>query len=307
MSASPSQVLLAAVLFGTTGTAQALGPDLNPLAVGARADRRRARSCSSPWPAAVGARRAGPRAPRPARGRLRGALPGHLLRRRGRHGRGRRHRGGDRLGAGLHRPARPRLRGRARLRAAGWPPPRWPAPGVCVLVLGGGAGGAVSAPGVGARARRRGRLRGLRGGQQAHARGRRRARGGDGGGVRHRRAAARCRCSRSCPRAGCSRPGGVVLALYLGADPHGAGLRAVRARPERIGAGETATLTLAEPLTAAALGVIVLGERPGLAAAAGAALVLARAGACSRFRPAQATTCARRRSHPGRPALEARA
>jgi DME family drug/metabolite transporter len=42
----------------------------------------------------------------------------------------------------------------------------------------------------------------------------------------------------------------------------------------RIGAGETATLTLAEPLTAAALGVVALGERPGLAAAAGAALVL---------------------------------
>jgi drug/metabolite transporter, DME family len=43
---------------------------------------------------------------------------------------------------------------------------------------------------------------------------------------------------------------------------------------ERIGAAETATLTLAEPLTAAALGVIALGERPSFAAAAGAALVL---------------------------------
>jgi DME family drug/metabolite transporter len=43
---------------------------------------------------------------------------------------------------------------------------------------------------------------------------------------------------------------------------------------ERTGASETATLTLAEPLTAAALGVIALGERPGLAAAAGAALVM---------------------------------
>ena len=42
-----------------------------------------------------------------------------------------------------------------------------------------------------------------------------------------------------------------------------------------IPAGETATLTLAEPLTAAALGVIVLGERPSAAAAVGAALVLA--------------------------------
>jgi DME family drug/metabolite transporter len=42
----------------------------------------------------------------------------------------------------------------------------------------------------------------------------------------------------------------------------------------RIAASETATLTLAEPLTATLLGVIALGERPGLAAAAGAALVL---------------------------------
>lgn len=43
----------------------------------------------------------------------------------------------------------------------------------------------------------------------------------------------------------------------------------------RIGAGETATLTLAEPVTAMALGFLVLGERPGAAAVAGAALVLA--------------------------------
>ena len=34
-------------------------------------------------------------------------------------------------------------------------------------------------------------------------------------------------------------------------------------------------MTLAEPLTASLLGVIALGERPGLAAAAGAALILA--------------------------------
>ena len=44
---------------------------------------------------------------------------------------------------------------------------------------------------------------------------------------------------------------------------------------EQIGAGETATLTLAEPVTAMALGFVVLGERPGLVAVAGAALVVA--------------------------------
>ena len=40
-------------------------------------------------------------------------------------------------------------------------------------------------------------------------------------------------------------------------------------------AGEAATLTLAEPLTATALGALVLGERPGAVALAGVALVLA--------------------------------
>ena len=65
------------------------------------------------------------------------------------------------------------------------------------------------------------------------------------------------------------------LALYLGRCPDGARLHPVRRGLEHIGAGETATLTLAEPVTAVALGFAVLGERPGAAALAGAALVLA--------------------------------
>jgi drug/metabolite transporter, DME family len=69
-------------------------------------------------------------------------------------------------------------------------------------------------------------------------------------------------------------PGGLALALYLGAIPTALAYILFARGLERIGAGETATLTLAEPLTAAALGVIALGERPGAAAAAGAALVL---------------------------------
>jgi DME family drug/metabolite transporter len=69
-------------------------------------------------------------------------------------------------------------------------------------------------------------------------------------------------------------PGGLALALYLGAIPTALAYTLFARGLERIGAGETATLTLAEPLTAAALGVIALGERPGAAAAAGAALVL---------------------------------
>jgi DME family drug/metabolite transporter len=42
----------------------------------------------------------------------------------------------------------------------------------------------------------------------------------------------------------------------------------------RLASGETATLVLAEPLTAAVLGVIALGEHPSATAAAGALLVL---------------------------------
>lgn len=68
---------------------------------------------------------------------------------------------------------------------------------------------------------------------------------------------------------------GLLLAVYLGVVPtalayvlFGRGLRV-------LSSGEVATLTLAEPLTAAALGMVVLGERPGAVAAVGAALVLA--------------------------------
>ena len=52
-------------------------------------------------------------------------------------------------------------------------------------------------------------------------------------------------------------------------------LPAVRPRPKRLlSAAETATLTLAEPLTAALLGVIVLSERMSAPAALGGALIL---------------------------------
>ena len=76
------------------------------------------------------------------------------------------------------------------------------------------------------------------------------------------------------PLGALTSPGGIALALYLGAIPTALAYILFARGLERIGAGETATLTLAEPLTAAALGVIALGERPGAAAALGAALVL---------------------------------
>ncbi len=43
---------------------------------------------------------------------------------------------------------------------------------------------------------------------------------------------------------------------------------------ERLPAANVATLTLAEPLTAATLGVAILGERPGPVAGLGALMVL---------------------------------
>jgi drug/metabolite transporter, DME family len=70
-------------------------------------------------------------------------------------------------------------------------------------------------------------------------------------------------------------PGGAALALYLGAIPTALAYVLFARGLRGLAAAETATLTLAEPLTAAALGALVLAERPGAVAVAGAALVLA--------------------------------
>jgi DME family drug/metabolite transporter len=70
-------------------------------------------------------------------------------------------------------------------------------------------------------------------------------------------------------------PAGLGLALYLGLIPTALAYVLFARGLKRITAGETATLTLAEPLTAAALGVLVLGEEPGLLAGLGAAITLA--------------------------------
>jgi DME family drug/metabolite transporter len=69
-------------------------------------------------------------------------------------------------------------------------------------------------------------------------------------------------------------PGGAALALYLGAIPTALAYVLFARGLRHISAGEAATLTLAEPLTATALGTVVLGERPGALAALGALLVL---------------------------------
>jgi len=68
---------------------------------------------------------------------------------------------------------------------------------------------------------------------------------------------------------------GLGLAVFLGVVPTALAYLLFARGLKRLTAAETATLTLAEPLTAALLGVIVLSERLSAPAAAGAALVLA--------------------------------
>ncbi|HWT25046.1 MAG TPA: EamA family transporter, partial [Solirubrobacteraceae bacterium] len=68
---------------------------------------------------------------------------------------------------------------------------------------------------------------------------------------------------------------GIALALFLGAIPTALAYVLFARGLRSLTPGETATLTLAEPLTATGLGILALGERPGALAAAGAGLVLA--------------------------------
>jgi drug/metabolite transporter, DME family len=85
--------------------------------------------------------------------------------------------------------------------------------------------------------------------------------------------------------AGLASPGGVALAVYLGAVPTALAYVLFARGLRRLPAGEVATVTLAEPLTAAALGAVVLGERPGALALAGVALVLAGLAVLAARRP----------------------
>jgi DME family drug/metabolite transporter len=83
--------------------------------------------------------------------------------------------------------------------------------------------------------------------------------------------------------------GGLALVLYLAAVPTALAYVLFARGLRELTAGETATLTLAEPLTAALLGAVVLGERPGALAMAGATLVLAGLLALARGRGDGAT------------------
>jgi DME family drug/metabolite transporter len=69
--------------------------------------------------------------------------------------------------------------------------------------------------------------------------------------------------------------GGVAMAVWLGAVPTALAYILFARGLRLLAASEVATLTLAEPVTAAMLGAIVLGERPGALAVAGIVLVIA--------------------------------
>ena len=82
--------------------------------------------------------------------------------------------------------------------------------------------------------------------------------------------------------------GGIAEVVYLAAVPTALAYVLFARGLRRVAAGEAATLTLAEPVTAAALGALVLGERPGAVAILGAALVLAALAVLAAPRPARA-------------------
>lgn len=70
-------------------------------------------------------------------------------------------------------------------------------------------------------------------------------------------------------------PEGMALALYLGVVPTALAYVLFARGLRRLSAAEVTTIVLAEPLTAMALGAVVLDERIGVAGAVGAGLVLA--------------------------------
>jgi drug/metabolite transporter, DME family len=70
-------------------------------------------------------------------------------------------------------------------------------------------------------------------------------------------------------------PGGLAMAAYLAAVPTALAYVLFSHGLRHMSSGETATLVLAEPLTAAVLGVVALGEHPSPTAGIGALLVLA--------------------------------
>jgi DME family drug/metabolite transporter len=269
-----SYVLIAAVLFGTTGTAQALGPEIEPLAVGtvriavgaallvaiALASGRFQLGGADRWLVVLsGVCVAAYQATFFAAVDDTGVAVGTVVA----------------IGSA---PVFTGLMARAFVgeRLGG----RWAAAtglgcaGVATLVLGGGSGGEVSLPGVGLAL-----LAGAGYGGYAVAGKKLMDQGATPealmASVFSIGAAVLIPLLAMVPTGELATAKGLTLAVYLGALPTAAAYTLFARGLKRIGAGETATLTLAEPVTAAALGFVVLGERPGAAALVGAGLVLA--------------------------------
>ena len=71
-----------------------------------------------------------------------------------------------------------------------------------------------------------------------------------------------------------AHPGGLATAIYLGAIATTVAYTLFARGLRELSPPTVVTLVLAEPVTATLLGVVALGERPGLSAAVGALLVL---------------------------------
>jgi len=283
------QVLTAAVLFGTTGTAQALGPDIEPLAVGTArivvgaallgAVALLAGRVGAGRAGRVGAGRAGRRGLGCCDRRLvllsgvfvavyqasffaavadTGVAVGTVVA----------------LGSA---PAFTGLFGRLftgeRLERQWFLATGLASAGVALLTLGGDSGGQVSAPGIGLALTAGAGYAGYAAASKHML---------DRGGTPEAVMAAVFGTGALVllpvlaivPTGDLFTANGLTLAVYLGAVTTALAYILFAKGLEQIGASETATLTLAEPVTAMALGFLVLGERPGALAVAGAGLVL---------------------------------
>jgi drug/metabolite transporter, DME family len=275
-------VLTAAVLFGTTGTAQALGPDIEPLAVGS------ARIVVGAALLALVALAAGRASGSAARRAGLGSADRRLVLLAG---------AfvavyqasffaavadtGVAVGTVVALGSAPAFTGViGRLFAGERLEGRWFAAtglacaGVCLLTLGGGSGGEVSAPGIGLALAAGAGYAGYavigkhlldRGGTPE----------GVMAAVFGTGALILLPALFVMDTGELYSPGGLALAGYLGAVTTTVAYILFAKGLKQIAASETATLTLAEPVTAMVLGFAVLGERPGAVAVAGAALVLA--------------------------------
>jgi DME family drug/metabolite transporter len=268
-----SNVLIAAVLFGTTGTAQALGPHVEPLALGAARIVIGASLLAGVALIVGGGRLAASRRALLLAGACVAVYQASFF--------AALDRTGVAVGTVVAIGSAPAFAGLF-ARAFAAEPLRWrwaaatalACAGVSLLVLGGGAaGGEVSTVGIA--------LALVSGGGYAGyaVASKRMLAAGDRpetvmAAVFGTGAVMLLPVFALVPAGGLLHPEGAALALYLGAIPTALAYVLFARGLDKIGAGETATLTLAEPLTAATLGVIALGERPSLAAAAGAALVL---------------------------------